>query len=326
VVGLPSSPRPIILNIEPADYSPQARAILQSAGELREKALSRAALLRDLADVDVLITRLAHRIDEPVFAAAPRLRVLVTATTGLDHIDLTAARRRGVQVLSLKGETRFLRTIAATAEHTWGLLLALLRHIPAASADVRAGRWNRDAFIGNELRGKRLGIVGVGRIGEKIARYGLAFGMKVSGYDPLRRRLPRGVTRCPSLDALLRRSDILTLHVPLEPGTTAMIDAAAFARLPPGAVLINTARGAVVDEAALLAALQSGRLAGAGLDVVCDEQGIEAGRLHPLLRAARHHPSLLITPHIGGCTVESRARTEVFMARKLMRALQRPQP
>ena len=136
--------RPRILNAEPDRYSPRARAALQEVADVTEEALDREGLLRALPAYDALIVRLGHRIDAQVLDAAPRLRVIATATTGLDHIDLKACRDRGVEVLSLRGENEFLRTVVATAEHTWALLLALIRRIPAASAAAARGEWNRD--------------------------------------------------------------------------------------------------------------------------------------------------------------------------------------
>ncbi len=310
----------IILNLEPENYSPRARAILDALGEVREGPLTRAALLDALADVDVLIVRLAHQIDAEVLAAAPRLRAIVSATTGLDHIDLDAAARQGVTVLSLKGETEFLRTIPATAEHTWALLLALVRRIPPAFASVLRGEWERDRFKGHDLAGRRLGILGLGRIGEKIARYGQAFGMEVAAYDPFRADWPPSVRRLENMADLLAASEVLSVHVPLNESTVHLLGADELARLPRGALLVNTARGQILDEAALLAALESGHLGGAALDVLWDERGRVAES--PLLAYARQHENLLITPHIGGATYESMAMTEIFMAQKLRRFLQ----
>lgn len=312
-----------ILNLEPDGYSPQARRILESCGDVTDGPLSRAALLDALPGYDVLITRFAHHIDRELIQAAKRLKALVTATTGLDHIDLAAAEEKGIAVLSLKGETEFLRGVPATAEHTWALLLALVRRLPAATASVQAGQWTRDSFRGHDLAGKRLGLVGVGRIGSRVAGYGLAFGMQVGGYDPHPAGRVEGVSYFDTLPALLAWSQILSIHVSLEPATTGLINAAELAALPPGAWLINTSRGAVVDEGALLAALQSGHLAGAALDVLEDEAGLQAGAPHPLVDYARTHDNLLITPHIGGATFESMAMTEVFMAQKLKTHLER---
>ena len=162
--------RPRILNAEPDRYSPRARAALEEVGDVTEQQLDRDGLARALPGYDALIVRRGHRIDAALMDAAPRLRAIATATTGLDHVDLKAARDRGVEVLSLRGESEFLRSTAATAEHTWALLLALTRRVPAAVAAVRRGEWDRDAFRGRELEGKRLGVIGLGRIGERVAR------------------------------------------------------------------------------------------------------------------------------------------------------------
>jgi len=310
-----------ILVAEAAGYAPAAREILEGLGPVVLADLDRAGLLAALDGVQVLIVRLRNRIDEEVLAAAPALRVVVTATTGLDHIDLEAAARRGVTVLSLRGETDFLETVTATAEHTWGLLLALVRHIPRAAAAAAAGVWERDRFRGRELRGRRLGIVGLGRLGRMVARYGAAFAMDVAAHDPFAGAWLEGVARCDTLAELLDRSDVLSLHVPLDERTRGLIGAAELGRLPAGALLVNTSRGGVVDEAALLDALRSGRLAGAALDVVQGETvaGAVAGSL--LVRHARENDNLLLTPHIGGATLESMQNTEIFMAGKLARFL-----
>ncbi len=307
-----------ILNVEPRGYSPAARAILAEAGEVVDQELTRTELLQRLDGFDVLVVRLGHTVDREVLDAAPTLKAIVTATTGLDHVDVAYAESLGVAVLSLAGETEFLRRITATAEHTWALLLALVRRIPAATASVAAGRWDRDAFRGGQLIGKRLGIVGLGRVGRQVARYGRGFEMTVWAYDPGATEPPQDGVLTASLSELLPHADVLTLHVPLRPETRHLIGGPELALLPDGAVLVNTSRGEVADEAALVAALESGRLAGAALDVVQGERD-EAARAHsPVLAYAREHVNLLVTPHLAGATVESMEATEIFMARKLV--------
>jgi D-3-phosphoglycerate dehydrogenase len=305
-----------ILNLEPDNYSSQAAAILAEVGMLENAHFDMDELLRRLGDYDALIVRLAYQIDRKVIDAGRRLKAIVTATTGLDHIDVAYAQSKGIAVLSLRGEYEFLRSIPATAEHTWGLLLALLRHIPAAHASVLMGEWERDRFRGHDLSGQTLGILGLGRIGEKIARYGLAFNMRVQAFDPYRQTWIDGVGRSETQVDLLQQSQVFTIHVPLNDSTQGLIGREELELLPRGAVLINTARGEVVDEAALIAVLESGHLAGAALDVVCDERS-EGRKDSSLLAYARSHASLVLTPHIGGATVESMAATEIFMARKL---------
>ena len=160
-----------ILNAEALGYCDEARVILRELGEVAEGNLDREELLARLPGYDVLIVRLAHQVDREVIDTGRHLKVIVSATTGLDHIDTSYAASKGIAVLSLRGEAAFLDSIWATAEHTWALLLAVLRRIPQAFASARAGHWDRDLFRGNELAGKRLGIVGLGRVGRKVARY-----------------------------------------------------------------------------------------------------------------------------------------------------------
>ncbi len=306
-----------ILNAEPDGYASAASQILSEVGHVDHRAVDRSELLADIAKYDAVIVRLGHRIDRAVFKAAPRLLAVATATTGLDHIDVDEATRRGVAVVSLKGETEFLRSIPATAELTWGLILALTRRIPEALDAVRRGRWCRDACIGVDLYGRTLGLVGCGRVGEKVARYGLAFGMRISAFDPFRHTLPEGVHSCSSLLALARESDIVSVHVPFSLETKNLIDGDFLAAMRPGAYLVNTSRGGVVCEAALVEALDTGRLAGAALDVLTNERGLLAGGRHAVTQAMQARANLLITPHIGGASMESMRATEVFIAGKL---------
>ena len=308
----------LIVNAEPEDYSTEARAMLDRLGDVRDGPFERQALARVMQNADVLIIRLAHSIDGDLLEQATKLKAIVSATTGLDHIDLDYARNRGIAILSLKGETEFLETITATAELTWALLLALVRNLPQAASSVRDGLWDRDAFKGCELHGLRLGILGLGRLGRMSARYGHAFGMAVAACDPYVTGWPDGVRRFDDPETLFAHSDIVTVHVPLNRETKGLVDGPLFARLPGGAYLINTSRGDVVDETALLAALEEGRLAGAALDVIGQETGMSGKRIDsPLIDYARSHANLIITPHIGGAAKNSMEKTEIFMARKL---------
>lgn len=311
--------KPKVLNAEPQGFSAEARERLTSFADLREGPLTRAQLLVEVREVEGLIVRLGHRIDEEVFACAPRLRVVSSATTGLDHVDLGAAGRFGVTVISLQGERAFLDTVRATVEHTFALLLTLLRMTHRASAHAEAGGWDRDLFRGRELADRTLGIVGLGRIGSAVAEVARAFRMRICAYDPYLEVWPAGVERVPTLTALFQEADVVTLHCPLNAGTRDLVGAAELARLPRGAILVNTARGGVLDEGALLAALESGQLGGAALDVQkCEESG-RANQA--LLDWAASRSNLILTPHIGGATLESMRKTELFMAEKLERAL-----
>ncbi len=311
-----------ILNVEPHNYSSLAVDRLRQVGAVRLEELGRDELICALPDVDVLIVRLGFRVDRELLAAGPRLRAVVTATTGLDHIDLEAAQELGIEVLSLQGETEFLDQVFATSEHTWALLLALIRRIPRAHEEASQGAWDRDSLKGRELAGQCLGLVGLGRIGRKVATYGIAFGMRVVAFDPDPERWVDGVGRKESLMALAHESDVLSIHVPLTPETLDLVNASVLAALPEGAVLVNTSRGGVVDEEALLSALKTGRLGGAAVDVIKDEGSAEALKANPLLSFAKTSDRLIVTPHIGGATFESMEKTEIFMAEKLVRFVQ----
>jgi len=313
-----------ILNVESSGYAAEARELLCRIADVDNGDCSREELLARVAGYDAIIVRLRHHIDAAVLRRAVRLAVIVSATTGLDHIDVDEARRRGVAVLSLRGEHAFLDTITATAEHTWALLLALVRRLPAAVSSVQRGQWNRDAFVGRELAGLSLGIIGLGRIGRQVANFAQAFRMTVCAFDPYTPSWSPGVERCDSLTTLLRRSAIVSLHVPLTPETHRLIDEDALALLPDGALLINTARGEILDEAAVLAALQQGRLGGAALDVLGGEVS-GAWRTSPLLEYANRRDNLIITPHIAGACHETMRKTEIFMAKKLVTYLEQRQ-
>lgn len=316
--------QPSILVSESLNFSDAATNRLRSAGRVTLADLDRPGLLSAVRDVDTLWVRLRHTIDSEVMDRAPRLRLIATPTTGLNHIDLDEAARRGIRVISLRGETAFLDRIHATAEHTLALTFALLRHVPAASRHVTEGGWNRDLFRGRELRGKTAGVVGYGRIGRMVAACLQALGMKVLATDPAVNRAapggPASEIEFVPLAALLERADLVTLHVVFNEKTRAFFGASEFARMKPGAWFINTSRGELVDEAALLQSLVNGRISGAALDVLSGENssGMSA---HPLVQYARTHESLLITPHVGGCTSESMQATEEFLAEKVVAAL-----
>ena len=306
--------------LEPERYPARALELLRSVGEvsMRDSVVEPSAFI---ADLNVVIIRLKYLIDASLLAQVPTLKVISTATTGLDHIDLQAAEKRNIAILSLRGETGFLKTVTATAEHTWGLLLALLRHIPQAHAAVVSGDWDRTKFFGRELQGRILAIVGLGRIGQMVARYGLVFRMRVVAYDPYQTEWVDGVERAESLQAALSGADVVSVHVPLSRETTHLIGAAEFGALKNGAVVLNTSRGAIIDEASLIDALERGHLGGAALDVIHDEYSPSSGLRDRLMRYAAAHSNLLITPHLGGATHDSLEKVEIFMAEKLVRHL-----
>jgi D-3-phosphoglycerate dehydrogenase len=259
-------------------------------------------LLARIGEYDAIVGRSATRITERLLRSATRLRVVGRAGVGVDNIALDAATALGVAVINAPaGNT------VAVAELLFGTLLALLRHIPRADASMHDGRWERSRLLGEELRGRTLGIVGVGRIGSEVALRAAAFGMELVGYDPYvgdERFQSLRVRRAPTLDALLAEADVVTVHTPLTDETRGMLGLRELARLAPGAVVANLARGGIVDEAALAAALAAGQLRGAVVDVYVREP---LAADHPLRGLA----NVVLTPHIGASTAEAQRNVAV---------------
>ena len=269
------------------------------------------AFAEALKGAHALIVRSATKVRREMLDAAPELRVVGRAGVGVDNIDLDAATERGVAVLNAPAGN----TVSA-AELTLALILAMVRGVAAADASVRAGEWARSRFSGVELRGRTLGLIGAGRIGGEVAKRCRAFGMSVVAHDPYltdERAAEIQVERA-SLDEVLSRADVLSLHVPLTDATRGMIDDAAFGRMKEGAFLVNVARGGVVDEAALAAALRDGRLAAAALDVFTNEP-LEADS--PL----REAPNIVLTPHLGASTAEAQELVATEIAEAVRAAL-----
>jgi D-3-phosphoglycerate dehydrogenase len=299
--------------LEPTPHTDAVCRILATEPALRVSRgpFTRDALLDSIGSCDALFARLSHALDAELLARARRLKVIATPTTGLTHIDVATARRAGIDILSLRDEAEFLARLPATAELTWALLLAVVRRIVAASHHTTSGGWDRNQFWSRELAGRVLGIIGYGRIGQMVARYGAAFGMTVIAFDRTRPREDSTVRQVPK-NEVLETADVLTVHAQYDQGDPPVLRAEDFDRMKAGAIFINTARGELVDEAALIRVLRSGRLGGAGLDVLAHEPRVNA----ELISLQETH-NVVITPHIGGATFESIEKTELFMARKL---------
>lgn len=289
--------------------SPRGIAYFQARPEFKvtvlSKRLSEAELLPLVADADALVVRSETKVTKKVLEAAPHLKVVGRAGVGIDNVDVEGATQRGVVVMN----TPAGNTIT-TAELTFFMLGALARKIPGAHATMAAGKWDRKAFQGTELFGKTLGILGAGRIGTEVARRALAFGMRVIAYDPFLtdiRARQLGLELALDPDVVYRESDFITVHMPVTPETRGMINSDSIARMKPGVRIINCARGEIVNEADLVAALQSGRVAGAALDVFSVEP-LTAD--HPL----RTLPNVILTPHLGASTEEAQEKCGVEVA------------
>jgi D-3-phosphoglycerate dehydrogenase len=255
---------------------------------------SPSALAADLADADALIVRSATQVDAKLLAAGPRLRIVARAGTGVDNVDVAAASARGVLVVNAPGANSI-----SVAEHTLALMLALARLVPAADRAMKENRWEKKRFLGNELRGKTLGVAGLGRIGREVAQRARPFGMRIVAHDPyISADVAAGLgIELLTLDALCATADYITLHLPLTPETRHVFNDARFAMCKPGLRLVNTARGELVDEEALRRAIESGIVEGAGLDVFEQEP--------PKDWSLAELPQVVATPHIAASTEEA---------------------
>lgn len=287
------------------------QAILRAKAEVDDRPnISPEELLNVVGEYDGLIVRGRTKVTASVFAAARKLKVVGRAGVGVDNIDLDSARAHSVTVVNAPKSTTL-----AVAELTLGLLLAVARSIPYADSTMKRGEWVKKQLEGVELRGKTLGIIGMGNIGSAVGRMATALGMNAIGYDPLyssEEIEARGAEQV-TLNELYARADFITLHVPLNDSTRAMINAQSLAMMKKGVRLVCAARGGVIDEAALLEALNSGQVAAAGLDVFAKEP--------PGLTPLVAHPNVVATPHIGAQTQEAQVRASEDIATEVLKAL-----
>ncbi|XP_067113563.1 D-3-phosphoglycerate dehydrogenase [Osmerus mordax] len=278
---------------------PCCKKLLQENGiQVTEKQnMSKDELIAEIKDYDGLVVRSATKVTADIISAADNLQIIGRAGTGVDNVDVDAATKKGIIVMN----TPSGNTISA-AELTCTLIMSLSRHVPQAAMSMKAGNWDRKKFMGAELYGKTLGIVGLGRIGKEVATRMQSFGMKTIGYDPI---TPPEVTATwgveqMSLEQLWPQCDYITVHTPLMPATTGLLNDASFAKCKKGVKVVNCARGGIIDEASLLRALESGQCGGAGLDVFVEEP--------PKERSLVNHPNVISCPHLGASTKEAQAR------------------
>lgn len=293
--------------VVPDRLASQGIEILEAAGfQVTAGSLSREEAMAAAANADALIVRSATTVDEEFLTACPGLKAIARAGAGVDNIDLAASAARNIPVMNTPGGN----TIAAT-EHTFALMLALARHVPEGHQSLAEGRWDRKRYMGTELYGKTLGIVGLGRIGKAMAVRAQAFGMTTVAYDP---KLDPGEviegTTSVTLDDLYAQSDYITLHAPSNDVTRSMINAESIAQMKDGVRLVNTARGVLIDAVALAEAVKSGKVAGAAVDVYAPEPP-EAG--YPLLSV----DGVIHTPHLGASTVEAQITVAVMAAEQI---------
>lgn len=273
-----------------------------------KQGLSPEELKAVIGQYHALVIRSATKVTADVLAEASELKVIGRAGAGLDNVDLSEATRRGIAVMNTPGENS-----VAAAEHTIGLIMAMHRHLPQAVASMKEGRWDKKKYQGREMAGKTLGVVGLGKIGSHVARLASrGLKMKVLAYDPAvtaDAALQFGATLT-TLDDLIAESDVVSLHVPLKDGTRNLIDREAIAKMKDSVMIVNAARGGIIDEDALLAGLESGKIAAAGLDVFSVQP--------PGDRAVVMHPKVTATPHLGASTTEAQINVAVAVARQIV--------
>ncbi len=292
--------------------SKEGLEILNKSAEVSNiKGITPEDLLTVIADFDAVIVRGRTKITAAVMAAAKNLKVAGRAGVGVDNIDLGAAREKGITVVNSP-----IATTVSVAELTMGLMLAAIREIPLADASMKRNEWLKKQLEGVELLNKTLGVIGYGNIGQAVSVRAQAFGMKVIAYDPV---IPADVIKAThaepvSLDALYQQADMITMHIPLIASTKHMLNAEAFAKMKDGVRIICAARGGVIDETALLAALEAGKVASAALDVLESEPPVEAEL------ALVNHPKVICTPHIGAQTKEAQTRAAIDISEEVLAA------
>jgi D-3-phosphoglycerate dehydrogenase / 2-oxoglutarate reductase len=304
-----TSRRPVVLLAE--KLAPSVIDALGDGVEIRNvDGTDRPALLSAVADADALVVRSATQVDAEVLGAADHLTVVARAGVGLDNVEVPAATARGVLVVNAPTSN-----IVSAAEHAVALLLSVARRIPAACQSLRAGEWKRSAYTGVELNGKTVGVVGLGKIGQLVSQRLAAFGTELIAYDPYvnpARAAQLGI-EVVSLDELLERADAITIHLPKTPETKGLIGKEQLARVKPGVIIVNDARGGLIDEDALAEAVRDGRVGGAGIDVFATEP-TTASPLFDL-------PNVVVTPHLGASTTEAQDRAGTDVAKSVRLAL-----
>jgi D-3-phosphoglycerate dehydrogenase / 2-oxoglutarate reductase len=305
-----------ILNTIGNNYPIEAKKILSKLGNVCYVNIAQEELLKNIVKYNIVIIGLGLNFNKSILEKAKNLKIIATITTGLDHIDLKVAKKLGIEVISLKEDIDFLRTITGTAELAFGLLLDLVRNISISFESVKQYEWDREKFKGNNLADKTLGILGYGRLGKMMAQYGKAFGMNIIVCDPYVESI--GIENV-NFEVFLQKSDVISIHVHLNDETINMFDVSAFKKMKKTACLINTSRGKIINEKDVLKALEYKEISGYATDVLDGELDFtENGVESSLIDYAKKNKNMIITPHIGGMTEESRISTDVFMAKKVL--------
>ena len=310
----------ITLITESHNYSKKAIEIYKSLGQVFSlKEIKNNAILEKkiLGGANILVVRNLTQVDKKLVDSLPNLKIVASPTTGLNHIDVGYLKKKKIKLITLRGRKGFLKNITSTAEHTMALILSLYRHIPWSFDEVKKGKWPRDEFIGNQLKGKMLGILGYGRLGKIVRQYAKAFKMNIISHDPnvSSKKMKKDGVESVGMEELFKKSDIVSIHVLLTPETYDLIKLKHLRSMKKTAILINTSRGELVEKNALFEALKNKWIRGAAIDVMHDEKKDGAHlKKDPLRAYSKNNKNLLITSHLGGVSFEAMAATEDFIA------------
>ncbi|MFA5022266.1 MAG: NAD(P)-dependent oxidoreductase [Patescibacteria group bacterium] len=308
------------------DFAPKGKKILSSLGRIDYLKLNQPQLEKIIGQYEILIVGLGLNINNTVINQGKKLKYIATVTTGLDHIDVNYAQKKGIKIISLKGEKKFLREITGTAELAFGLMINLARNIIPGTESLKNYRWERYKFIGHNLSGQTLGIFGFGRLGKLMAQYAQGFNMKIIAYDPYlkTKKKIKGLNyQLVNFKKLISSSDIISIHATLTKETENIFNQKVFSKMKKSALLINTARGKIVNEKDLLIALKQKKISGYATDVLADELlFVKKIKKNSLIEYAKNNSNMIITPHVGGLTYESRLATDIFIAQKIKTILE----
>ncbi len=305
-----------VYNLEPLNFSTAAKSKLEKLGHYFESSKEALEISLNKKDVDVIITRLRYYLSDVFFSQFPNLKYVLSATTGQNHIDVDYLKHNSIRFISLKGETEFLEKITSTPQLAFGLILNLCRNITIASKSVANGEWNRNLFFGNQLDGKKIGILGFGRTGKILAKYSTAFNMQVLYFDPNVTEEQPHFIKVDSLEYLFKNSDIISIHVNLELETVDLINKKLLQLASQKLILINTSRGEIINESDLVNWLKANPQAKYGTDVLSKELiDIKESKIWQF---AQKSNQILITPHIGGASFDALELCEEYIVDKLV--------
>lgn len=309
-----------ILITESNDFSPKAITVLRNQFEVRTvNVKSKQELIEMISDFEVLFVRLGFSIDKEIIQKAKKLKFILTATTGLDHIDVIYFESIGGKVISLKNQTAFLSTIPSTAEHTWALLLSLIKKIPSSFHHVKNGEWNRNLYVNSNLKEKKIGILGLGRVGNQVAKFARVFDMEVGFFDTV--LIKSQFKKFETPEELFKWADIVSIHIPYTVENENFVNKELLSHFKRHSVLINTSRGGIWDEKEVAILIENGVLTGVATDVLKNELNQDSIAVNPLVLLANQNYNVIITPHIAGATKESMAMTEEFIVKIFLNGL-----